>query len=132
MRSMSRNRQAFYYASQTGVTMGKDTDGNYTEEVYTYGDPVKKEAVISEGQDTSTMELFGVNVVYDKVITLNKGEDYLSVGSVLWVDTPISLDANGHLKKTNGVIDTPYNYVVVKTNKSLNIPTVAIRSVKVQ
>ena len=78
------------------------------------------------------MELFGVNVVYDKVITLNKGEDYLSVGSVLWVDTPISLDANGHLKKTNGVIDTPYNYVVVKTNKSLNIPTVAIRSVKVQ
>ena len=132
MRSMSRNRQAFYYASQTGVTMGKDKDNNYTEEVYTYGDPVKKEAVINEGQDTSTMELFGVNVVYDKVITLNKGEDYLSVGSVLWVDTPISLDSNGHLKKTNGVIDTPYNYVVVKTNKSLNIPTVAIRSVKVQ
>ena len=132
MRSMSRNRLVFYYASQTGRTMGKDKDNNYTEEVYTYGDPVKKEAVISEGQDTSTMELFGVNVVYDKVITLNKGEDYLSVGSVLWVDTPISLDANGHLTKTNGVIDTPYNYVVVKTNKSLNIPTVAIRSVKVQ
>ena len=131
MRTMSRNRDPFYYASQLGVVMGKDTDGNYTETIYSYSDPVKKEAVISEGVSTSTMQFFGVNVVYDKTVVLNQGEDYLKVGCVLWVDTPISLDENGHLTKTNGKIDTPYNYVVVKTNKTKNVVTAAIRSVKV-
>lgn len=131
MRTMSRNRQDYYYATQTGVTMGRDTDGNCTEPVYTFADPVKKQAVISEGVSTSTMQLFGVDVVYDKTVVLNQGEDYLKVGCVLWIDTPISLDANGHLTKTNGKIDTPYNYVVVKTNKTLNVVTAAIRSVKV-
>lgn len=131
MRSMSRNRQAFYYASFLGKTMGTDTDGNYTEPIISYSDPEEKEAVISEGSGEAYLQLFGMAEQYDKVITLNFGEDYLKVGSVLWVETPIELDDNGHLARENGKIVTPFNYVVVAVTKSLNFVTAAIRKVKV-
>lgn len=131
MRSMSRNRQTFYYASFLGKTMGTDTGGNYTEPVISYSDPEEKEAVISEGSGEAYLQLFGMAEQYDKVITLNFGEDYLKVGSVLWVETPIELDDNGHLARENGEIVTPFNYVVVAVTKSLNFVTVAIRKVKV-
>lgn len=131
MRSMSRNRQTFYYASFLGKTMGTDTDGNYTEPVISYSDPEEKEAVISEGSGEAYLQLFGMAEQYDKVITLNYGEDYLKVGSVLWVETPIELDDNGHLARENGEIVTPFNYVVVAVTKSLNFVTAAIRKVKV-
>lgn len=130
MRSMSRNRQTFYYASFLGKTMGQDTDGNYTEPVISYSDPEQKEAVISEGSGEAFLQLFGMAEQYDKVITLNRGEDYLKVGSVLWIDTPISLDDNGHLEKDDGKIVTPFNYVVVAVRKPLNIVNVAVKKVK--
>lgn len=131
MRSMLRNRQTFYHASFESKTMGHDADNNYTEPVITYSDPEKKEAVISEGSGEAFLQLFGMAVQYDRVITLNRGEEYLEVGSVLWVDTPIALDENGHLQKENGKIVTPYDYHVVAVRRSLNVVNVAIRKVKV-
>ena len=130
MRSMSRNRQTFYHASFVSKTMGQDTDGNYTEPVITYSDPEQKEAVISEGSGEAVLQLFGMAEQYDKVITLNRDEDYLKVGSVLWIETPVALDANGHLERENGKIVTPYNYYVVAVRKPLNIVNVAVRKVK--
>lgn len=131
MRSMLRNRQTFYHASFESKTMGHDADNNYTEPVIIYSDPEKKEAVISEGSGEAFLQLFGMAVQYDRVITLNRGEEYLEVGSVLWVDTPIALDENGHLQKENGKIVTPYDYHVVAVRRSLNVVNVAIRKVKV-
>lgn len=131
MRSMSRNRQTFYYASFLGKTMEQDTDGNYTEPIISYSDPKQKEAVISEGSGEAFLQLFGMAEQYDKVITLNRGEDYLKVGSVLWIDTPISLDDNGHLEKDDGKIVTPFDYIVVAVRKPLNIVNVAVKKVKV-
>ena len=131
MRSMSRNRQTFYYASFSGKTMGQDTQGNYTEPIITYSDPVRKEAVISEGSGEAFLQLFGMAEQYDKVITLNRDEDYLKVGSVLWIETLITLDSNGHLAKENGAIVTPYNYYVVAVRRTLNAIFVAVKKVKV-
>lgn len=130
MRSMTRNRQIFYHASFVSKTMGLDANDNYTEPIITYSDPERKEAVISEGSGEGFLQLFGMSEQYDKVITLNRGEDYLKVGSVLWIETPISLDNNGHLTRENGEIVTPYNYVVVAVRKPLNIVNVAVRKVK--
>lgn len=124
MRSMTRNRRTFYYASLTGVAMGTDTDGNYTEEVYTYSDPVERVGVITAANGEAQTQLFGANERYDKVITLNLGENYLAIGSVLWVDTMPTLDVQG---KTT----TPYDYIVVKVAESLNFVNVAIRKVDV-
>lgn len=124
MRTMTRNRQVFYYADLLSVTMAQDTDGNYTEESYTYSDPVKCASPITAANGEAQTQLFGANEVYDKVITLNEGEDFLKIGSVLWVDTLPTLDGEG---KTT----TPYDYVVVKVAESLNFVNVAIRKVNV-
>lgn len=124
MRTMTRNRRTFYYASLTGVAMGTDTDGNYTEEKYTYSNPTEKQGVITAANGEATTQLFGANERYDKVITLNLGENYLAIGSVLWVDTMPDLDEQG---KTA----TPYDYIVVKVAESLNFVNVAIRKVDV-
>lgn len=125
MRTMIRNRKVFYQASLTGVAMGQDGDGNYTEEVYTYSNPVKCVGVITAANGEAQTQLFGANERYDKVITLNLGENYLAIGSVLWVDTMPVID-----EKT-GKTTTPYDYIVVKVAESLNFVNVAIRKVNV-
>lgn len=125
MRTMTRNRKVFYQASLTGVAMGQDGDGNYTEDVYTYSNPVKCVGVITAANGEAQTQLFGANERYDKVITLNLGENYLAIGSVLWVDTMPVID-----EKT-GKTTTPYDYIVVKVAESLNFVNVAIRKVNV-
>lgn len=132
MRSMRKNKQTFFYASLVGTTMGKDSDNNYTEPINSYSIPIESRAVISPASGEAELQLFGANEVYDKVITLNKGENYLAVGSVLWINSPIELDTNGHLATdTNGKLKTPYNYVVTKVSDSQNFVSVAIRKVDV-
>lgn len=124
MRTMTRNRRVFYEASLLTVTLGQDKDGNYTEEQYSYSEPVMREGVISAANGEAVTQLFGANERYDKVITLNKEEKYLAIGSVLWVDTMPEIGVQG---KTT----TPYDYVVVKVAESLNFVNVAIRKVNV-
>lgn len=124
MRTMTRNRQVFYSASFVSSTMGTDGDGNYTERQNTYTDPVERTGVFTPANGAANDQLFGMNEIYDKVITLNQGEDYLAVGSILWVDTMPDIDKQG---KTT----TPYDYVVVKVAPSLNFISVAIRKVAV-
>lgn len=125
MRSMTRNRRTFYEASLNSVTMGQDKSGNYTEEIYTYSNPNKREGVITAANGEAVTQLFGTDERYDKVITLNQGEDYLAIGSVLWVDTMPDIDED------TGKTDTPYDYIVVKVANSLNFVSVAIRKVDV-
>lgn len=125
MRTMTRNRRTFYEAALVSSAMGKDTDGNYTEEVKTYSTPTERKGVITPANGQADTNLFGANEIYDKVITLNLGENYLAVGSVLWVDTMPEID------EETGKTDTPYDYIVVKVAESLNFVNVAIRKVNV-
>lgn len=125
MRTMTRNRRTFYEAALDTVTMGQDADGNYTEEVKTYSTPTERKGVITPANGQADTNLFGANEIYDKVITLNLGENYLAVGSILWVDTMPEID------EETGKTDTPYDYIVVKVAESLNFVNVAIRKVNV-
>ena len=124
MRTMTRNRKPFYYATLTGVSMSTDKDGNYVEETNTYSDPVKAYGVFTPADGTARSQLFGMNEIYDKVITLNSNDDYLAVGSVLWVDVEPEID-------TKGSTDTPFDYIVTRVAPSLNFISVAIRKVNV-
>ena len=124
MRTMTRNRRVFYYASLDGVSMGTDKDGNYTEAKHTYTDPVKAYGVFSTASGFATMQIFGMDEHYDKTVMLNQDETFLKVGSVLWVDTMPTLDAQG---KTT----TPYDYIVVRVSNSLNFNVAGIRKVTV-
>ena len=124
MRTMTRNRRTFYYADLLSVTMSQDADGNYVEDTMSYSNPIECKAPITVANGQAETQLFGVNEPYDKVITLNKGEDFLKIGSILWVDTMPDLDEQGKATK-------PYDYIVVKTAESLNFVNVAIRKVDV-
>lgn len=126
MRTIIRNRQDFYYSSLTSSEMGYDADGNYTEVEYTYSNPVKSSGVITVANGEAETQVYGANEKYDKVITLNAGENYLVVGSVLWVDTlPVI--------KEDGSTDTPFDYTVRKVGKSLSgFVVVAIKKVDVE
>lgn len=125
MRTMTRNRTVFYEASLLSVSMGTDSDGNYTEDVMTYSAPTERVGVITPANGQAATNAFGASVLYDKVITLNANENYLAVGSVLWVDTMPTFD------EETGKTDTPYDYIVVKVAESLNFINVAIRKVDV-
>jgi len=125
MRTMTRNRRTFYEAALDTVTMGQDKDGNYTEEVKTYSTPTERKGVITPANGQADTQLFGANEIYDKVITLNSNENYLAVGSILWVDTMPEFD------EETGKVITPYDYIVVKVANSLNFVNVAIRKVNV-
>ena len=124
MRTMLRNRQSFYHASLVSADMG--TSGSlYTELTYVYGKPTQASAVITAANGEAETQLFGADERYDKVITLNPGEDYLEIGSVLWVDVIPVIEQDGST-------DTPYDYVVTKVGKSLTgFVVVAIRKVEV-
>lgn len=126
MRTVIRNRQEFYYATLASSGMAYDDDGNYTEVAYTYSNPVKKTAVITLGNGEAETQIFGANEKYDKVITLNAGENFLAVGSVLWVDTMPVIEQDGSTK-------TPFDYTVRKVGKSLSgFVVVAITKVDVE
>ena len=132
MRTMRRNKQSFYEAKVTGVEMGQNGDGEYTEETKIYSTPKEHYAVISPTSGSAELQEFGANEVYDKVITLEKGENYLAVGSLLWIDCPIELDTNGDLAiDESGKLITPYNYIVTAVSESFNFIKVAIRKVNV-
>lgn len=132
MRTMRRNKQSFYEAKVTGVEMGQNGDGEYTEETKIYSTPEEHNAVISPASGSAELQEFGANEVYDKVITLEKGENYLAVGSLLWIDCPVELDTNGDLATDeSGKLITPYNYIVTAVSESLNFVKVAIRKVSV-
>lgn len=124
MRTMNRNRQTFYHASLVSSTMGT-SGGVYTELTYVYDKPTQAKAVITAANGEAETQLFGADERYDKVITLNPGEDYLAIGSILWVDTMPTI-------KKDGSTETPYDYVVTKVGKSLaGFVIVAIRKVEV-
>ena len=124
MRTMTRNRRVFYSAAHASTVLGTDKDGNYTEPMTTYDEVTKRMGVFTPANGRADVELFGTTELYDKVITLNLTDDYLAVGSVLWVDTLPEFDAKGNV--TNA-----YDYVVVRVAKSLNFINVAIRKVDV-
>lgn len=131
MRTMRKNKSPFYEAVVTGTSMGQNSDGEYTEEVKTYSVPVPHNAVISPASGTAELQMFGINENYDKIVILDNGENYLAVGSLLWIDCPIELDEEGKLAvDENGKLKTPYNYIVVAVSDPYNVKA-AIKKVKV-
>ena len=124
MRTMNRNRQTFYYASLVSADMALSS-GVYTELAYVFDDPTEAKGVITAANGEAETQLFGSDERYDKVITLNPGENYLAIGSILWVDTMPEIEQDGST-------ETPYDYVVTKVGKSLTgFVVVAIRKVEV-
>lgn len=124
IRCLNRNKSKFYYATFVSQTPGYDEYENETgSPVITYSSPVEMKANISEIRGTADVELFGINLNYDKFIVTDEMDCPISESSVLWID------------KTPG---TPYNptspkhdFVVKCVAKSLNHIAYAVQRVDV-
>ena len=68
----------------------------------------------------------------DKVIVMDNNAPPIDEYSVLWVDSVPKLNEDGELAiDAEGKILTPYDYVVKKVAKSLNVVSLAISKVTV-
>ena len=112
MRLNDRNKQPFYYALYAGTEDSYDEYGNISGNHATYGKPVMAMGNISPGRGSAVTMPFGVDDMYDKVISVEDRDTLIDEYTVLWVDTLPVL-------KEDGTTDTPWDYIVRRVARGL-------------
>ena len=133
MKCMGRNKIKFFYALYEDKTSITDDYGNVTGEYdIQRGKPTEFYANISAAKGETQTRQFGENESYDKVIVMDSDAPPIDEYAVLWVDRIPQLDENGDLAvNEKGEVITPYDYIVKKVAKSLNVVSLAISKVSV-
>lgn len=123
MRLLDRNKSTFYYALYNGRGMLTDSQGNYTGEPgITYSEPVKVRAYVSATRGSwtvssgATIDQFGIDLDYDKIIQLEGSNWDIKEDTVLWVD---DLDTSH-----------PYDYTIKRIAQFLGHTTLAVKKVR--
>jgi len=125
MRCMNRNKVRFFYALYEGREAITDEYGNNTGEyIIKYSNPLEFYANISAAMGETQSRQFGESVSYDKVIVMDNDAPAIDEYSILWIDTIPQLNEDGSTV-------TPYDYIVKKIAKSLNVMSVAVSKVSV-
>lgn len=126
MRSLKRNNSVFYYAKYETNTEIIDEYGNATGQyALGYSRPIQTQGNVSPNMGEMQSQLFGESEMYDKVIVLDNRNIDIDEYSILWVDTPPSLNEDGST-------DTPHDFIVKKVARSLNSVSIAISKVTVK
>lgn len=118
MRALKRNKVKFYYAP---FVERQRSDKGYGF-ISIYGDAVAVMGNISPATGTTSVEQFGNNVDYDKVIVLDNPNTSIDENSILFLEIAPE-------KNTDG--DYIYDYIVKKVARSLNSVSVAVSKVNV-
>lgn len=107
MRCLRRNKIPIYYATYQGKTALQDSAGNYTGDYSeTYSTPAVLNVNVSIAIGEASVDEFGTNDEYTKVIVLDDPNFPMTENTVFWIDrTP-----------TQG----NYDYRVKRIAKSLN------------
>lgn len=117
MKSLSRNKQAIYYALYAGKTEEYDENGDFTGEYTTsYSSPVELLINVSPARGSADVDIFGINESYTKTMLTSDMNCPIDITSRLWIGIPPT---------------EPYNYVVTKVARSLNSIMYAIKEVTV-
>ena len=119
MKCLERNKKTFYYCLYTGQEPVYDDDKNDTgEQSVVFGNPVRCIGNISPATGNSSVEQFGNNLQYDKVIVLDDPNCPIDEHSVLFVD-----------KEPDE--ELLFDYIVKKVARSINSVSIAIAKVDV-
>lgn len=123
MKCMEINKVPFYYCLYEGERYLVDEDNYETgEKKVEYSSPCKCRGNISPARGNISVEQFGNDLQYDKVIVLDDVTCPIDEHSVLFVDKlPIFDDSDCPL----------FDYVVKKVARSLNSVSIAIAKVEV-
>lgn len=121
MRCLRRNKKVFYYSNFIKKDSVKDDKGFDTGEFrLLYTEPKRVKGHVSSARGTSTIEQFGSDLRYDKVIYLDDPDFPIDEHSVLFVDKKPEHDEDGN---------PLHDYVVKKSARSLNSVAYAISRV---
>lgn len=146
MRTLSRNKQAVYYALYGAVEDTFDDYGNIIGSKTTYGDVNLLMANVSPAKGDAELQQFGINEDYTRTIATTKVLP-IDKATIMWVglgklplydstktysdgDTVIK---DGKIAKFDGekFVEVPHNHVVVKVAKSINSTMYAVKEVNV-
>lgn len=146
MRTLSRNKQAVYYALYAKAEDTTDDYGNVIGTVVTYGDVNLLMANVSPAKGDAELQQFGINEDYTRTVVTAK-ELPIDKASVMWVglgklsvyDSEATYSEgdivikDGKIVKYDGTsfVTVPHNHVVVRVAKSINSTTYAIKEVNV-
>jgi len=120
-----QKQSQFFYALYEGREAITDEYGNNTGEyIIKYSNPLEFYANISAAMGETQSRQFGESVSYDKVIVMDNDAPAIDEYSILWIDTIPQLNEDGSTV-------TPYDYIVKKIAKSLNVMSVAVSKVSV-
>ena len=123
MRNLIINKTLISYHNYKGIEKVKDSNNNYTGEKKIVYSPKKEiKAHVSGARGSSSLEVFGTDISYDKTILLTKSEfkaSGINENSVFFVDVkPTYKDG------------TPlYNYRVKRIAETINEVLIAIEKV---
>ncbi len=115
MRDLKRNQQTVWYAL-LNVSTEADEWGN-TEDVKTYGEPIKAQMTLSANKGEASAQSFGADLNYDREMSTHDMSCPIDEYSHLWLDG-------------RNIADT-HNYEVAAVSRSLNCIRYAIRRVNV-
>ena len=114
MRTMTRNRQKFYYQNFVSKTPITDSSGYETgEESLTYTAKTEAYVNISGASTNAFRQWYGIDVNYDRTIVPEFGLN-VTEESRLWID--------------NLTADEP-DYIVVRISKTLNETILYVRKI---
>lgn len=117
MTNLVINERQFYYALWEGSSPQTDEWGNETgENAPIYSDPIGAKANISEVRGLATTTMAGIEVDYDATLLTHDMSCPIDEKSILWV---------------NASTDEPFDYIVRRVSKSLNVITILIKRVDV-
>lgn len=120
MRCLSRNLTPFFYCLFDRKEPIFDENGNESSEYEVlYKHPRLAKGNISSSKGTSSVELFGTDLAYDRVLVMDKDLG-IDENTVLFVEHEPAFDGNSPL----------FDYIVVRVSKSLNSVSYAIRQAR--
>ena len=115
MRDLKRNQQTIWYAL-LNVSSDIDEWGN-TDDIKTYGEPVKMEIALSGDKGEASKQAFGADLKYDREMSIHDMNCPIDEYTHLWIDGRST--------------DKTHNYIVKAVSKSLNCIRYAIEKVDI-
>ncbi len=126
MRALVRNKVLIHYANYRDKTPIKDEYGNLTGEYeISYENPIAVKANVSAARGEATTRQFGDDVNYDRVILIDDPKFPIKESSILWIETPPTIQTDGSTKD-------PHDYIVKQVATSLNSVSIAVSKVNVR
>lgn len=122
MRNARVNQKTIYYATyQDNIPI---MDGDYETGEYEsgYSNPIEVKMNVSASKGEASVQPFGTDVQYSKVLCTCDMDLPIDENTVLWVDIAPTLNEDGST-------DTDYDYKVIKVAKGLQNVLYAIEKV---